>query len=736
MLASVRQRIAQNPWPVAIFSAAFLVRLIYIIEKSTSDPSFALPMVDELWHWRWANEILTQSFWGDGAWFRAPLYAYFLALLAKLTNFLSAPGEPPMAQLFAIRTLQALLAAWTASLVYKLGAETISRRVGAFAGLAYAFYGTLIFYETMLLIPVLFIFLLVSATLNFMRWLESRQNKLLIYAGLLYGLAAIARPNILLVMPLLALVVYFQLRMKLYGIRNLKYTLKHVAILTAAVCVPVFAVTLRNVIVTGETTLISTQGGVNLYLGNNPRADGLTMILPEISLDESVSWSQFTVVTQRVAEKESGRALTPTEQSEFWNTKAQRYIGENFGQFLALTWRKIVYLTLGFENSDNGNIYYNRNYSLLMSALLWEGPLNFPWGIIFPLALLGMVIGWTERKKALPLYLILLGYLPTIFLFLVTARHRTPLLPFVLIFAGIGIFYLVDIIRERRYNRLAIPAVTCVALIVLLNQTYYDIGFFNEGQIIHHQGITYERRQEWLQAEQSYREALQLDPGSHVIWNSLGFVLMRQNRIEEAAECYDKSTELGPNQIESLLNFGQMLAQLGSYEGAMKRFTLAAQIKPADFRPIINMGDVSRRQRQYDSSEAYYRQAKQMAPEEKEVFFKLGELYARQKKYFEAENAFKRGAFFGRPSAIAYLNWGNVRFETGKTRDALAKYQQALRINPRLKQAWYSAGMSHYKLKSPADSVRFYLEYALKLDPDLKQARDILEAIDPSRIEQ
>ena len=41
--------------------------------------------------------------------------------------------------------------------------------------------------------------------------------------------------------------------------------------------------------------------------------------------------------------------------------------------------------------------------------------------------------------------------------------------------------------------------------------------------------------------------------------------------------------------------------------------------------------------------------------------------------------------------------------------------------------------MSHYKLKSPSDSVRFYLEIALKLDRDLQQARDILEAIDPTR---
>ncbi|MFQ5606901.1 MAG: tetratricopeptide repeat protein [Candidatus Zixiibacteriota bacterium] len=732
MLASLRRRLAANPWPALIFSTAFLVRLVYIIEKSINDPAFAYPMVDELWNWRWANEILNQSFWGEDAWFRAPLYPYFLALMVKFTSFLTSTGEAPLAQLFAIRTLQAALAAWTATLLYRLGVETVSHRVGAFAGLGYALYGALVFYETMLLIPVLFISLLVGATLQFVRWADTRRFKPLLYAGLLYGLAAIARPNILLVMPLLALFVFFHLREKDYARRNLVYCLKHVAVLTAAVCLPVFTVTMRNIIVTGEATLISTQGGVNFYLGNNSEADGLTMVLPEIVLDESVSWSQFTVVTERIAERESGRELTASEQSDFWGARAVRFIADNPGAFLALSARKIVYLTLGFENSDNGDIYFNRTYSGLMSALLWEWPLRFPWGIVFPLALIGMVAGWAQRQRTLPLYLIFLGYLPSIVLFLVTARHRTPLIPFVLIFAGIGVFYLLDKIRKLYYARFFGGSVSALALIIILNQNYFEIGFFDEGQVIQHQGITFERRQEWNLAEDSYRRALEFDPQSHVTWNALGFVLMRQNKIEEAAACFEKSTELEPNQIEALLNYGQMLARLASYEGALKRFSRAAEIKPNDFRPIINIGDIHLRQRQYDSAEVYYRRAKEIAPEEKEVYFKFGELYARQKKYDEADNTFRRGAFFGAPSAIAYLNWGNVRFETGATRDALAKYQQALRVNPRLKQAWYSAGMCHFKLSSPADSVRAYLNVALKLDPDMQQARNILEALDPA----
>lgn len=720
-------RIRQNPWPYIIFAVAFLVRLIYIIEKSVNDPAFAFPAVDELWNWRLAEEIRTVSFWGEGALFRAPLYTYFLALLKTLTEFLTTAGEPPLAQLTAIRILQAALASGTAVLVYQLGKETISRRVGQFAGLAYALYGTLVFYETMLLIPVLFLFLTVAATLQLVRWAKEPKISTLVYAGLLFGLAAITRPNILLVMPLLALYVFFVKQTS----EELVARLKHVAILTLAVCVPVFSVTLRNKLVTGEATLISSQGGVNFYIGNNPNAEGLTMQIPELDL-ATLPWSRFTAETRRVAEKEAGRALTPAEQSSFWTGKALDYITSHPLDFAKLTLRKIWYITLGFENSDNGDIYFKRKYSLLLSTLISSrtAPIKYPWAALFPLALLGMVISWKERKTLAPLYLIFCGYLPTIFLFLVTARHRLPLVPFVAVFGAAGFFFLYDSVKEQAWKRIALPGVVTAGLMVVLSIVYFDIGFENEAQIYQNQGIAYTRQGNWPQAASAYKKALEIDPQSYTNWNELGYALMRMDSVERAGRCYDKSFELNPQYIEPLLNFGQMLEHLAMYDLALKRFEHASEVAPDDFRPIINIGDVYLRQGKYAEAEKYYRQAKKMAPEEKEVYFKLGELFARMKKFISANQEFERGAYYGKPSAIAYLNWGNLSLERGYTDDAIVKYKESLKLDPQLKQTWYSIGMAFFKKQAPADSVRKYLRVALELDPEMEQAKQILERVD------
>ena len=54
----------------------------------------------------------------------------------------------------------ALIAAGSATLVFLIGRQLFSRKVGILAGLIYAIYGTLMLYEAMLLIPVVYIFLI------------------------------------------------------------------------------------------------------------------------------------------------------------------------------------------------------------------------------------------------------------------------------------------------------------------------------------------------------------------------------------------------------------------------------------------------------------------------------------------------------------------------------------------------------------------------------------------------
>ncbi|MBN2227539.1 MAG: glycosyltransferase family 39 protein, partial [candidate division Zixibacteria bacterium] len=487
----MNKRLTHNTWPLVIFLAAFLLRLIYLLQYR-SNPSFYLPMVDELWHLEWAKDIIGGNFWGSEAYFRGPLYPYVLAAFLKIT------GD----SLFWVRLLQAVIGSLSAVMVYLIGRRLFVPAVGIIAALAYAAYGTIIFYETMLLIPVLFIFLNLVAVYLLLRYQGSISSKHWLLAGLVVGLSAIARPNILILAPIFLVWIYLS-----FHAVDTRRKISLAAVFLVGTLIPVLSVTARNYMVTGEPILISSQGGVNLYIGNNPETEGLTMLMPELDLNESLPWTEFAEATRIAAERESGHSLTAAGESSFWTKKALVFIVSNPGKFIGITFKKLVYFLIGFENSDQTDIYFSRTYSSLLSLLIWKSPIYFPFGLIVPLALIGMMLSWPRRRELALLYVFIIGYIPTVILFLVTARHRLAVIPFLLLFAAFGGIALKDFAVKREWRKFTGYLALFLIALILGNRTYFDIGFENTAQIHFNLGLTYERQGDLGRAESEYLES-------------------------------------------------------------------------------------------------------------------------------------------------------------------------------------------------------------------------------------
>lgn len=706
--------IKKNKWPLAIFLAAFLIRLIYLIQYR-SNPAFYYPMVDELWNLNWAKEITGGNFWGDEAYFRGPLYPYLLAFFLKLTG----------SSIFWSRFLQIIIASFSAVLVYVLGEKAFSKKAGIFAGLAYAVYGTIIFYETMLLIPAIFIFLNLLAVYLMLLFKGRYKLRFWFLAGIIVGLSAIARPNILLLAPFFMLWIFA-------GFSQLKEIRKRffvILIYLVGILIPVFSVTLRNYLVTSEAILISSQGGVNFYIGNNPETEGLTMLMPEVQLNESLPWSKFTDATRKAAEDEVGKKLTAAEESSFWTKKALKFIWNNPGKFIGTTFRKIIYFFVGFENSDQTDIYYSRTYSSLFSILLWKKPLYFPWGLIFPLALIGMLAGWSKRNELSLFYIFIIGYIPTVILFLVTARHRLAIIPFMLLFAASGSLALWKFFREKNWRKISGYGALLAVLLVLCNRTYFDIGFENTFQIHFNLALTYDRQGNMGMAEDEYREAIKVYPYSAVALTNLGFLLHNQERNDEALSMFQRAIQADPDYAEAYNNAGLVFESRKDYLQAENYYKKAASIDPDLFQAYVNLGDVFLARNDFTKSEQYYLKAKNSAPDSKEVFFKLGALYARKGEFTRAEGMFLNGRKLGEPAASDYVNWGNIYFSTRRPERAIELYRKAITKDTLFTQAYFNLALAFNNFGLPVDSAGKYLEMVLRIDPGFEPARELLQQI-------
>jgi Flp pilus assembly protein TadD len=77
-----------------------------------------------------------------------------------------------------------------------------------------------------------------------------------------------------------------------------------------------------------------------------------------------------------------------------------------------------------------------------------------------------------------------------------------------------------------------------------------------------------------------YRQSLEINPDDADAVNSLGAILDRLGRFDEALACYRKSQELKPDDAIAYYNLGNLLANRGRFDEALDQFQRAIEINP------------------------------------------------------------------------------------------------------------------------------------------------------------
>ncbi len=713
----MKESFKNNKGLIIVCVTALLTRLIYLFELS-ADPGFSMPMIDEKWHWLWAKDIIENSFWGEGSYFRAPLYPYLLAFLAKVTGY----------SVLLSKIIQSFIVTGTVFFLYKLTKHLFNSKAATIAGFMYAFYGTLVFYETMFLIPVLFLFFLVWGMYRFVKYQDSLSVATWILTGLIFGLSAISRPNILIVMPFLALWLMWHHRLKT---KSFLKQLKMPVILAIGVIIAIAPVTVRNLIVTGDFTLISSQGGINFYLGNNPEATGLSMNMPEVNLNESVTWRHFLNATTAAAEKATGRNLSDNEASSYWNGKAIDFITDNPGMFAGLLWKKSVYLLNGFENSDNGDLYFQRKKSKLYSLLLWkvDNVISFPYGFLIPLFIFGLIVTKEYSKRLIPIYIFMLAYIPSIILFLVTARHRLPLVLFMIMISAAGIEIIIRKRKEIPIKKYLIPISVGLAALVLVNQPYYNLGYSNEFQSLYHEGIQHFKLKDYPKAEKSYILADQAYPYSGPLLNNLGYTQFIMGKFAASEENYKRAIEVDPDFSKTYNNYGILLAKKGLHDDAIINYKMAVSKFDSSKTPMIeyaqyfiNLGDVYLKAQKFDSAGLSYEAAISVAPESGIAFIKAATYYAGRGESDKSDSLFALSTQKVVLKSLDYLNWGLVVLSKKDYERGIDLMQQAIVLDQKYYQAYYCISRAYKEQGAVRDSSLKYVNQCLNINPYFEPA--------------
>lgn len=595
-----------------------VLRFIYLVQYQHSF-IFGKYVLDSMIIDRMARSLASGNFWGDTAFFRAPLYIYLVALVYKIFGTGSA----------IIILLQDLLSLATVIVTYFYARYLFDVKAARWTGVLMACWPTLIYFSGELMITTLAVFLAVVAVFSAHRALDTGRPRTYLLAGILLGLAAITRPTFLPLIVIIPLALYFS-----GGKKEIGRILRLSVIYIVGVIIPIAPVTIRNLAVADDFVLISTQGGVNFFIGNNREADGISVSMPALGpiMEGGQYGDNVWTSSVQIARKETGRNLSQSEVSSYWLKRGMDEIFADPGHAIGLLAAKFYYFWHGQEIFNNKSPYYSRDYSWLMKILLWKYGLNFPSGLMFPLMFVGIFYALRAHKKVMLPVLFLLIFCVTVALFFVCSRFRQPVMPIAIPFAVYAVYRLLADFKQKHWRHLLYGGSATLLLIVAMNLGGDIESVINRSQNYTLLGTFYFGNGDYDKAIAEFHQALEIDPGNAQAYGSLGAAYGKAGKLADAEQTLTEALKYHPGSPTFHFNLGLVYMQSGRLPQARQHFEEAIKLDATSPRGYFGLAHVFEEQGHPDSAIAVYQTLLKYHPENQDARDQIQQLQAAEKQ--------------------------------------------------------------------------------------------------------
>ena len=399
---------------VGVVGLALLIRAVALsVFESTAYAEF--PMVDAHTYWSQAGALFEgRNPFAEG-YYQPPAYPWLLAQLAGITGELALG---PVRRLHLV--LGVLTTVGVVVLGRRLGDKVGAEWLGMAAGAAFALGAPPVLFEHDVLTPAL--------TLALSTWglvgVSSGRLWAVALGGLLMGGAVAAHPTYLLAAGVLVVGLVLRARRGAGWAPLLGFCV--------AVSVPILPTTVDNFRQFGVVAPVSLNGGVNLYLGNNPRMRETAFLRPGLPF-------------RKLILEADPAARNQAERDRYWKERTRKEVAQSPVAWLAVVGVKALW------SINDTEIPRNEDYRCRTRAgqpLAWLGWLPARFGVLFPFAVLGAAVVVRRRRElgewaVLP---VLWGALHApLVIFLVSDRYRLATLPVIVLLVALGAWGL----RER-----------------------------------------------------------------------------------------------------------------------------------------------------------------------------------------------------------------------------------------------------------------------------------------------
>jgi len=588
----------RNRWLLgAVLLFATSMRATYLIEI-THAPDFDQPQFESQYHDYWARALVSGDWTPPTGvtdpdiphrvFFRPPGYPYFLASIYRIgtTGFVWP------------RLIQMFLGLAACLLVYVL----TRRWFGSVAALAAAAlqggYWVFIFFEGEFMAPALLIFLILIALYSVAGWADRMTLSGAAVAGIASGFSTLVRPNMLIMIPVFLLWAAWVEKRRDNGTDWRRFTIgTTVYLVTAAVAI--LPATLRNQDVANDRVLITSNAGINLFIGLHPDSDGFTPGVPELAdLTGLDGWDSFDypLIADSVARYED-RDMKDSEVSRWFSLRAVKQAAARPGDVVRSVGRKFLLFWGPAEVSNTKIIEYERRASPTLQSSL-------DFATILALGLLGVGVCITGMRKPITedadeftrppssVVVLLLAfvavYAASYAPFFVASRFRVPVIPVLIVFGGCAIQYIWTKASNRQWRPLLVVALVFAALRVAVGVEW--VAYEPDGALWHwRRGLLYEAGGLADRAFEEFQSAITERPEFADGHLSLAEWYATSGDLQRAIHHYEEHLHLDPRSVSGGNGLAIALAQSGDLGSAIDQWQRTLDHNPSDPATLNNL---------------------------------------------------------------------------------------------------------------------------------------------------
>jgi 4-amino-4-deoxy-L-arabinose transferase-like glycosyltransferase len=621
---------------------------------------------------------------GPGLYYVSPLYIYFLALVYAVTGSFTAA-----------RIVQATLGTVAVWLIFVTAREWFGRRAAWIAAVLAALTGVFTYYEALILQASIDIVLTAAALWFLTLALRQEKRRHYVFAGLAFGVASLNRPNLLVSAAAIVLLLLF--------VRRFAAGM----VLLLGIAAGLAPVTIRNLVVAHQWSLVSSHGGINFYIGNGEGATGYFHPVPGIR----PTVDGFANDAHRVAVRALGRQLSDAEVSSYFTNLTWHWIARHPIGWAWLLVRK----TYGVFNSAHLSIPFSYTFYAYDAGTLLRTCVVGAW-LLVPIGLFGLIRAaprpWSTS------YLIWLSFVPSytasIVLFFITERYQLPLYVPLAIGSGAGIDALLREAASHRNRALLASVALLAALFIAANWPLaLDDGrgeerlrmaeyFAGQGEIekgehwtalaldshmppgtVHYRvGVQYVNAKLADPAIAHLEKANELRPAQPQVEYLLGHAFLGGGRPRDAVPHLQHATELGVDAPFAGFELALALQRSGNSAAAVQVLRGVTLPSNANVDLWLDAGKLAAEAGAPDVAEPYFRGAVRAAPSLARAHQLLALDLLVRRRYEEAAAEFAEAARLDdhNPDTLASLAWCEQHL--GRLTDAHAHAEAALRLDP------------------------------------------------------